>query len=450
MSHHLGRIWAETLRRSPDAPAVIETSTGRTWTRRQLGEAANAWRTRLPAPEKLKGRRVILAHENGAAWLAAFLALIERDAIVAALDPHEPEAAQREMARAIGAVWLWRGGTMEAVTDREPPRRSGRRDICLRKITSGSTGTPKALPFTHAQMLADGRQICASMKIAGDDVNLAAIPFGHSYGLGNLVLPLLLQGTAIVCASGQLPHVLAAECARWKPTVFPAVPALLRGLVLADVEPALLASLRIVISAGAPLRPEIAEAFEKKFGRRIHGFYGSSETGGICFDRDGEATLTGRSVGTPLRGVRLRFGRGRRFVVESAAVMQRGRHSPADRGELNDAGELVLLGRAGRIVKIAGRRLDLGEIEAILRSIPGVREACAFAHPDRPDAIAAVVAGEISAATLRESLKARTAAWKIPGRLVVVPEFPLTARGKADTRKLRALLATPEFSRGTS
>jgi acyl-coenzyme A synthetase/AMP-(fatty) acid ligase len=145
--------------------------------------------------------------------------------------------------------------------------------------------------------------------------------------------------------------------------------------------------------------------------------------------------------------VQLHFGRGRRFVVESAAVMHRGRHSPADRGELNEAGELVLLGRAGRIVKIAGRRLDLGEVEAILRSIAGVRDACAVAHPDRPDAIAAIVAGEISATTLREALKARTAAWKIPGRLVVVPEFPVTARGKIDTRNLRALLATPSLPR---
>ena len=61
---------------------------------------------------------------------------------------------------------------------------------------------------------------------------------------------------------------------------------------------------------------EVAEAFFAKFGRKVHSFYGSTETGGITFDRSGEAARTGRSVGAPLPGVRLRFGRGGRFDPE--------------------------------------------------------------------------------------------------------------------------------------
>ena len=134
------------------------------------------------------------------------------------------------------------------------------------------------------------------MGIEATDVNLGLIPFGHSYGLGNLVLPLLLQGTAIVCGVAALPHAIAETIARWRPTVFPAVPAILRALASAEIPAEQLASVRTVISAGAPLAAEVARRFMHG-SARIHSFYGSSETGGIAFDRTGEASLTGRSVG---------------------------------------------------------------------------------------------------------------------------------------------------------
>ncbi|HEV8074051.1 MAG TPA: fatty acid--CoA ligase family protein, partial [Opitutaceae bacterium] len=334
-------------------------------------------------------------------------------------------------------TWLWSDGRLEKISS---PRRPRRHDLCLFKITSGSTGTPRALPFTHAQILADGRQVCRTMGIGPGDLNLAIIPLGHSYGLGNLVVPLLAQGTPLVCASAPMPHALAADCARWRPTVFPAVPALLRALAACDIAIDALQSLRLVISAGAPLPAETAQAFFAKTGRSPQAFYGTSETGGITFDRDGEATRAGRSVGTPLAGVRLRFGRGRRFVVVSAAVGGRGKFSPADHAELNAPGELVLLGRAGRMVKIAGRRLDLTELETTLRRVPGVRDALAAPHPARPDELAAALATDLSANAVRGALRERLAAWKIPRRLIVLPAFPLTARGKTDTRALQKLL----------
>ena len=437
ISGHLGECWRETVARAPNACAVIDGETNRVWTRAELAAAAEAWRAALPPGARLARRRVLMAEPNGADWFQAFLGLLFVEAVPALADPTEPAAAQVETARAIGAAWLWRHGRLERIAS---PRPSRRRDLCLIKLTSGSTGVPRARVFTHAQMLADGRQVCATMGIRSDDINLAVIPLAHSYGLGNLVVPLLAQGTAVVCAASPLPNALAADCARWRPTVFPAVPALLRALVQADVDPVAFTTLRLVISAGAPLTPDVAVAFATKFGQRVHGFYGTSETGGITYDRTGEATLAGRSVGLPMTGVRLEWGRGRRFVVESAAVMGRGRLSPADCGGTNGLGELVLRGRTGRVVKIAGRRLDLAEIEAALRAVPGVRDAHAVAHPGRADALAAAVATELTPAELRRKLGARLAAWKIPEKLLALPDFPRTARGKIDRRLLEALL----------
>jgi acyl-CoA synthetase (AMP-forming)/AMP-acid ligase II len=440
MSENLNSLWLENVYHSPDATAVIEGEGGRHWSRASLQEAADHCFSAIPTDVSLARHRVALAEPNGPGWLAAFIGLLRAGAIVVPLDPAEPAEARVTTSLAVGVNWIWEAGRLRQLASHPPARRT---DYCLVKLTSGSTGTPRALIFTHAQMIADGRQVCASMGIRPDDRNLGIIPFGHSYGLGNLIVPLLVQGTPIVTAASPLPNALAADCALWKPTVFPAVPMLLRALAQAGAAPAALASLRLVISAGAPLTPEIASAFAHHFGRRIHSFYGSSETGGISFDRTGEASLSGRSVGTPLDGVRLEFRRGGRFQVGSAAVRGAGHHMSPDRAKINELGELVLLGRTGRTAKIAGRRIDLGEVEKLLRATPGVRDAYAMLHPARADAIAAAVAGDVDAAKIRESLRARTALWKIPERLLVLPELPRNARGKIDRARLEELIADP-------
>ncbi len=111
-----------------------------------------------------------------------------------------------------------------------------------------------------------------------------------------------------------------------------------------------------------------------------------------------------------------------------------------DIGRLDTSGELQLLGRAGRFLKIAGRRLNLAEVEHALRQLPGVRDAAVAPHPERADALAAVVAGDVSSNVLRDLLRERLASWKIPRKWIVLPEFPLTPRGKPDLRKVRELL----------
>jgi len=439
--------WNRTVRRGRNAPALIEAATGRIWTRREIDERAAAWAGVHGA--FLSHRLVLFAEPNGLDWLRVFLGLLKADAVAAAVEVGEPPEARRSQAVAIGAAFHWSAGALEPTGIARAIPRDGRRYL---KLTSGSTGAPRPIAFTDFQLLADGRQVCATMGVRGSDLNYGLIPFGHSYGLGSLVLPLLERGTAIVCGTTVLPQAVAAEIEKWLPTVLPSVPAVLRALAGADIAPERLRSLRTVISAGAPLPPETAWAFQARFGLRIHNFYGSSETGGIAYDRTGQATLAGRSVGRPLRGVRLHLGRGGRFIVESAAVHTignptprgaggLGRHRPADLARLEKNGELVLVGRTGRMLKVGGRRLDPAEVERALKSLPGVRDAFVALHPARPEALAAFVTGRIAADAAREALRTSLAAWKIPRKIVALPEFPLTPRGKTDTRKLRELLS---------
>ncbi len=437
MTGTLSQAWNATVRRDPSAVALVNAGTGETWTRAQLSGAVDIWCAGIPEASALARRRVAMSEPNGLGWWAAFLGLMQLGAVPVMIDAGEPKPRQLELARSARAVRLWSDGQWLDVA----PARAAAPDHCLVKLTSGSSGVPRAWAFTHAQMLADGSHVCESMGIGPQDINLATIPLGHSYGLGNLVVPLIAKGTAMVLVDPPLPNVLASAASRWKCTVFPAVPALLDALCRSSANPAALSGLRLVITAGARMEPRVATAFHARFGLKVHNFYGASETGGICYDRSGDATLSGRSVGTPLEGVRLRWRGRQRFVVESAAVRGSGTFVPVDLGTLAENGELVLLGRAGRLVKIGARRVDLGEIEAALRSLPGVRDAHVIADVAGRPGLAAAVATDLTKEQVRAHLHARLAPWKQPHRIVVLSAMPVNARGKTDRATLERMLS---------
>jgi acyl-CoA synthetase (AMP-forming)/AMP-acid ligase II len=445
MSHALLEAWVRTLRRRGEAPAVTEAALGRVVSFRELNARARTWLDLHGGTAKgLHGRAAVFASPNGVAWFEVFLGLMYAGAVAVPLDPAEPEATQQALATELRAGFRWDGSRLVVLP--AGARRFANPEVCLIKLTSGSTGRPRPLVFTAAQLLADARQIIATMGITERDTNCALIPFGHSYGLGNLTIPLIACGVPIIVASSALPQAVAAEFARWRPSVLPGVPAVFRGLAMSDIAPAAMASLRLAVSAGAPLPPEVAQAFAARYGRRIHSFYGSSETGGISYDRAGAATLAGRSVGQAMRGVRLTALPGERLRVCSPSVFTyRNRRrafglgcwTPADQAVLRPNGEVVLFGRRGLMVKIAGRRVNLAEVAARLRRIPGVRDVWVGVGPGAEPALGAALATCLKREDIRTALRADTAAWKIPRHWLLLGDFPLTARGKTDTEALR-------------
>lgn len=438
--HRLTQAWANTVRHDPGAIALLDSATGRSWSRAEVADQAVSFAASLSSSGIRAGHRVVVAEPNGLEWIRGFVGLLELGAVPVLVDPGEPQVRREEIAGSLGCSGLLAGGRLQAVAGHHVKSSP---HVALIKLTSGTTGRPRGLVFRHDQMLADGRQVCASMGIGASDRNLAIIPFGHSYGLGNLVVPLLEQGTAIVVAESPLPQSIARECVRFSPTIFPAVPPVIDALAQSSVTRRALRSVRLVISAGARLSAESAAAFHARFGILVHGFYGSSETGGISFDRGGEATLVGRSVGTPMVGVRVRVGKGGRFSVSSAAVCGRGIHKPGDRISINDLGEIVLIGRTGRFVKVGGRRVDPMEVERMLRTLPEVDDAFVTVVPDKADSLAAVISSrlKLSNRELRKLLKPILPSWKIPDRIMVLDRMPATARGKIDTKKLAELLS---------
>lgn len=450
------RGWEAVLRRRGECPAVIDAATGASVSFIELEARARDWDMRL-APHRLNRLGVVFRLPNGAEWLAAFIALRRAGAVVIPLDAGAPA---QELATAQGLLAPVLQVTEEGL-EALPGLRRWKAGTALVKLTSGSTGAPKPIPFTGGELHADAANILSTMGFGPDDLNFALLPFAHSYALGNLVAPLLAFGVPLAVGSAAFPHVIAEEVARCGATVLPTVPAVLEGLCRGggiSLKP-----LRLVISAAAPLSPDLARRFYEATGLLVHNFYGSSETGGIAYDRDGQAGLDGGSVGTAMDGVRLTRTRGGRLRVCSAAVSSYGRvggqkppagniaaggkasaggeQSPAaftlaDRVSFTEKGGVLIHGRADRIVKCAGVRLDLARLEQVAVALAGVGQAVAFYEPEGERLLLAYEGG----AAVSAVLAGLRGAFPRLGRRLHVRQWdrlPRTARGKIDQRALR-------------
>ena len=171
----------------------------------------------------------------------------------------------------------------------------------LLKLTSGTTGAPRAIRFRSEQLIVDCEQICDSMGITERDLNFAVIPLSHSYGFSNVVTAMIIRGVPFVVSRDRMPRAVLDDLARTNSTVFPGMPVFYHAMCEMDVVPPL-PNLRLCISAGAPLPLRVGQKFREKFGLTIHSFYGSSECGGICYDRRGALREEG-FVGEAMNGI---------------------------------------------------------------------------------------------------------------------------------------------------
>src|SRR5262249_30324387 len=161
----------------------------------------------------------------------------------------------------------------------------------------------------------------------------------------------------------------------------------------------------------------------------------SSETGGIAFDGDDAIDGSG-TVGRPLPGVAVTI-RDARIHVRSDAVSSGYVDAPgdafvdggfvtADCGEWDAQGRLLLRGRVSSFVNVAGRKVQPGEVEAVLRTMPGVADARVVAAPDPRRGqqivacivVAAAGAPAITTLSVRRYCAARLASYKIPRAIV--------------------------------
>jgi acyl-CoA synthetase (AMP-forming)/AMP-acid ligase II len=339
------------------------------------------------------------------------------------------------------------------------------RGAAVLKLTSGSTGLPKATFTTERELVTDAEQIIEAMDIAPAHTQIAAIPLSHAYGIGNLLMPALIQGTPVVLRDGFVPHALPGDARAYGANVFPGVPFMFEHLAASPPPGGWPPSLRKLVSAGARLEVPSARRFFDAFGVKIHSFYGTTETGGIAYD-DSPDLPDDTSVGRPLPGVRITLrredsipeGSGRVHVTGDAVArgyaggddssdgsFVAGGFLTGDLGHFDTRGHLVLTGRVSQFINVAGRKVQPEEVEEVLRAMPAVTDVRVIAAPDhaRGQQIAAcIVAAETdrNVLAIRQFCAARLAVYKLPRVIVWLDRIPVTERGKTDRARLDALV----------
>jgi long-chain acyl-CoA synthetase len=250
-----------------------------------------------------------------------------------------------------------------------------------------------------------------------------------------------------------MPRAIYGSLQRSGATVFPGTPALFQALgSLADA--AELYSVRLCISAGAPLVPEISRQFHEKYGLKIHSFYGSSECGGITYDRTDQKELPSGFAGMPMDGVRAVRLENDRIAVEGEnvadgyfpqaeeAILNGKRFVPGDIVEWSASG-IRLIGRATDVVNVAGKKIHPSIVEEHLRKLTGVIDAVVFGIPSairNEDLVAYVTcSGTVSRQLLESHCRGGLNSWQVPREFQILSELPVNTRGKINRSELAKL-----------
>jgi amino acid adenylation domain-containing protein len=348
-------------------------------------------------------------------------------------------------------------------------------------FTSGSTGRPKGIAGRLKGIDHFVRWEIATFGVGpGTRVSQLTSPSFDAY-LRDVFTPLCAGGT--VCAPPSRETVLdAARLAEWlterRVEIVHCVPSLFRSLLNQPLRAADFPALKYVLMAGEPLLPSDVRRWTDVFGERVQlvNLYGPTETTMTKFfylvrasDRDRRTIPIGKPVEgaralvldakgracppgavgeiyirTPYRTLGY-FGRPdltaevfvpNPFNVDPADLVYR----TGDLGRVLDDGNFEFLGRQDQQVKVRGVRVELREIDDLLRRHPGVRDVAVVDLEDSGGnkyLCAYVVAGEgADAAALKEFLGASLPDYVVPSAFVMLDELPRTISGKIDRRAL--------------
>ncbi len=417
------------------------------------------------------GNIVGLAAPNGPAFASGYLGLRRAGLRVLLMDRGTPLSERRRIERSLLSAGClvsdtgWPSSAEELHLSLDPTATPPDipEAVTTIRLTSGSTGQPRGIGMTSEALLNDDSAIRSTMELVQERA-LAAIPLSHAYGFSSLFLPALTRGWLLAVPDGISPFAAVETASNSRITFLPTVPAYIEALLKMEAPPPLPTTLRKVITAGAPLKPETAGRFREIFGQPIHVFYGASEVGGICYDRQGGAGERG-TLGTPLDGVEILLapesgldtGQGIVEVLSPAAAvgyipngdetLGGGRYLTSDIGSFRD-GELRLLGRVDTIVNVRGKKVDPREIETVLNGLNGVDDSVVMGIQDPSmsgESLGAIVAGDDTMPQvdgIRDSCRQHLASHKVPRQILRVEALPRTSRGKIDRKLVRKWLET--------
>ncbi|HEX8696369.1 MAG TPA: amino acid adenylation domain-containing protein [Longimicrobium sp.] len=492
-------LFREQARRTPGAVAVRDRR--RSLTCAELDAEAGRLARRLRALGVGPESRVGVAMERSADMVVAFLAVLQAGGAYVPLDPDHP--AERlawvlDQSRAAALVVRGEvppslasfagpvvslaglaGHPAEALADGEGAPAFAQSLACV-LYTSGSTGTPKGIAIVHRGIVRVVRD-SDYLRLSETDVVAQATTPSFDVSLWEIWGTLLAGGRLVVFEREELlsPPVLAQRLREERVSALFLTPTALRQTV-GEVPDAFSSVAHLLLGGEALEAPVLERVLRDGAPGRILNVYGPTESTTYAswhvVDRvePGAASVP---IGVPVANTRLYVldeamrpvpegvagelyiggdGLARGYLDRPAMTAERFVPDPVsgeagarlyrtgDKARWLASGVLDYLGRLDHQVKVRGFRVEIGEVEAVLRAHPAVAEAAVVVRRD--DAgdrwLAAYVAGANGRAPepaeLREALSARLPAYMVPSAFVVVDRVPTTPSGKIDRRALPA------------
>jgi acyl-CoA synthetase (AMP-forming)/AMP-acid ligase II len=346
-------------------------------------------------------------------------------------------------------------------------------DVALVQHTSGTTSRPKIVPLRQINVTASAYHIGVSLALTPGDVSLNIMPLFHIHGLIAATLASVAAGGAVSCTPGFNAFRFFAWFDEVRPTWVTAVPTMHQTLLqYAERNREILARgrLRLLRSSSASLPPQVMTALEEAFGVPVLESYGMTEAahqmaanplppaphypGSVGIAAGPEVAImdeagTLQPPGTPgevvIRGRNVTAGY-EANPDANAKAFTHGWFRTGDEGWLDEAGYLRLTGRLKEIINRGGEKVSPLEVDAVLMDHPAVQQVVTFAMPHDKlgeEVAAAVVLREglsVDEAGLRAFAGERLAGFKVPRRIVFLPEIPKGATGKLQRIGLSARL----------
>ncbi|MDE3239618.1 MAG: AMP-binding protein [Paracoccaceae bacterium] len=355
------------------------------------------------------------------------------------------------------------GSPAGAAADTAAP---GPQDVALILHTSGTTSRPKIVPLLQANIAASAGNIARSLALTPADRCLNVMPLFHIHGLIAAVSASLSAGAAVSCAPGFDALRFFGWLEEVRPSWYTAVPTMHQAILsraARNAETIAKVPLRLLRSSSASLPPQVMTALTETFGAPVIEAYGMTEACHqmTCNPLPPSAQKPG-SVGVPAgpevrvaHEVENRLVDGIGEVVISGPNVTPGYESnpeanaknffeaegkrwfrTGDQGSFDAEGYLTLTGRLKEIINRGGEKVSPLEVDAVLMDHPAVAQVVTFAmpHPKLGEEVAAAVVlregTEADERAIRDFAAARLAAFKVPRRVVILPEIPKGATGK--------------------
>ncbi len=346
-------------------------------------------------------------------------------------------------------------------------------DVSMVLHTSGTTSRPKIVPLSQGNLAASARHIAATLQFTAQDCGLNIMPLFHIHGLIAGVLAPLTAGSQVFCTPGFNALKFFAWMDEARPTWYTAVPTMHQTILARAAKNADVIArhpLRFIRSSSSSIPPQVIRELEEVFKAPLIEAYGMTEaTHQMCSNPLPPAArkpgTVGRAAGPEVAimaedGTLLPAGEIGEIVIRgpnvtagyesnpkaNAEAFTNGWFRTGDQGQMDAEGYVSLTGRLKEIINRGGEKISPREVDEILMDHPAVAQVVCFGmpHPKLGEEVAACVVLRDGAQTtereLQEFVGQRAADFKVPKKILFMPEIPKGATGKLQRIGLAAKL----------